>query len=108
MIQHIGDIDSFITQYKGYENLAVQAGMGRTCLGVIKEACYHSNNLKEYKGAFSKIKNQEWMNYISVSTSVGLRWKILKFFVQFNIPSMVYFFTKAHLKISKLRLKKRG
>lgn len=99
MILHMGDINSFIEAFDGYNKEATRQGMGKTWIAVFLEAAQHSFSLKEYKQTFKKFKKQPWARYMAEARNLTFRLKIIDLFIKLNSPELIYLLVKIYLKI---------
>ena len=108
MIQHIGDIDSYISLYDGYRLKSVQQGMGKVCLEVSVEFVYHSVSMRHYKEKIIKFQQQPWFSYIKDPGEISFRWSLiykLLFKKQYRI---IYLISKTYFVIAYFKRKIRN
>lgn len=105
MIQHIGDINDYITAYDGFRIESVRQGMGKTCLGVLVECAFHTDTMKTYKQEFRAFKGQEWCCYLSDPGALPFKWRLTHKQVMKNHHRVVYLLTKLHRFLLKIKHK---
>lgn len=108
MIQHIGDIDSYISLYDGYRLKSVRQGMGKVCLEVSVGCVYHSEFMRDYKENIIKFQQQPWFSYIKDPGEISLRWSLINKLLVKKQYSIVYLISKSYTVITYFKRKIRN
>lgn len=103
IIERNNNVAGYIDHFGGFESPYTRCGMGMRCVDACTTTVYHSNNYREYKAFFKKIKLQPWYKYINDATSKVLRWCIMRWFIMHNCPWGLYVMCKCHKLLVKIK-----